>query len=142
MLRQLHDLGSPATTVTTGGRYFGFVTGGVLPPVVAAKWLADAWDQNAALYVMSPVASKLEAVCQAWLIDLLGCFWNAWRASWRDLHATVVGLAAAARSCCADKLGRQREGTLWRPSHPCRDRSRGHSTAFKALALLAWAGNG
>jgi hypothetical protein len=45
MLRQLHELGSPATTVSTGGRYFGMVTGGVLPPVVAAHWLADAWDQ-------------------------------------------------------------------------------------------------
>jgi hypothetical protein len=68
MLRQLHELGSPATTVSTGGRYFGFVVGSVFPPVVAARWLSDAWDQNAALYVLSPVVSKLEAVREKWLL--------------------------------------------------------------------------
>jgi glutamate/tyrosine decarboxylase-like PLP-dependent enzyme len=71
MLRRLHEQGSPATVATTGGRFFGLVCGGVLPPVMAAKWLADVWDQIAALYVTSPVAAKLETVCQAWLIDLL-----------------------------------------------------------------------
>ena len=39
------------------GRYFGFVTGGALPASVAATWLATAWDQNASLTVMSPVAA-------------------------------------------------------------------------------------
>ena len=70
VLSQLHELGSPATTAQGGGRYFGFVNGGALPAALAARLLADCWDQNAALEVMSPIAAKLEAVCERWLVDL------------------------------------------------------------------------
>src|SRR6188474_1792427 len=49
VLALLDRVGSPATVVTTGGRYFGFVNGGALPASVAASWLASAWDQNVAL---------------------------------------------------------------------------------------------
>jgi len=71
MLHMLHQYGSPATVTHTGGRYFGFVIGGVLPPVMAAKWLIDTWDQNSVLYVTSPISSKLEAVSERWLVELL-----------------------------------------------------------------------
>jgi len=72
VLQMLHGSGSPATAATTGGRYFGFVNGGCLPAAMAARWLADTWDQNAAMQVMSPVAAALEASCERWLADLLG----------------------------------------------------------------------
>mgnify|MGYP001026019002 FL=1 len=72
ILEQLHRLGSPATTANTGGRYFGFVTGGILPVTLATKWLTDFWDQNTALQVMSPITSKLEEICERWLQQLLG----------------------------------------------------------------------
>ncbi len=72
MLALLHHNGSPATVAQTGGRYFGFVCGGLHPPALAARWLADAWDQNSALHVLSPVASRLEQICEGWLVDLLG----------------------------------------------------------------------
>src|SRR6266478_4485867 len=62
VVRMLDQLGSPATVATTGRRYFGFVVGGVLPAAMAANWLAGAWDQNAGLRVMSPVAAELEDV--------------------------------------------------------------------------------
>src|SRR6478736_6230664 len=55
VLHLLNKLGSPATVKSTGGRYFGFVTGGSLPAAMSAKLLATVWDQNAALTVMSPV---------------------------------------------------------------------------------------
>jgi glutamate/tyrosine decarboxylase-like PLP-dependent enzyme len=71
ILALLDDIGSPATVVTTGGRYFGFVVGGSLPATTAANWLAGAWDQNAAMAVMSPVAAKLEEIVQSWIVDLL-----------------------------------------------------------------------
>jgi len=72
ILKQLHKYGSPATVSQIGGRYFGFVNGGILPVSLAARWLSDFWDQNTALYVISPIASKLEEITEAWLRELLG----------------------------------------------------------------------
>jgi hypothetical protein len=37
VLALLDDIGSPATVASTGGRFFGFVTGGVLPAALAAN---------------------------------------------------------------------------------------------------------
>ena len=72
VLALLDDYGSPATVASTGGRYFGFVTGGSLPAALAANWLAAAWDQNATLRVMSPAAARLEEIALGWLRDLFG----------------------------------------------------------------------
>ena len=72
VLAVLDDVGSPATVASAGPRYFGFVTGGALPIAVAASWLLTAWDQNAALSVMSPVATRLDAVAIRWVGRLLG----------------------------------------------------------------------
>src|ERR1700688_4085807 len=72
ILQALNDIGSPATVATTGGRYFGFVNGGTVPASLAANWLAGAWDQNAALRVMSPVAAELEEVVLGWVCETLG----------------------------------------------------------------------
>jgi glutamate/tyrosine decarboxylase-like PLP-dependent enzyme len=72
ILEKLDEIGSPATVATTGGRYFGFVIGGTLPSSLAANWLAGAWDQNAGLRVMSPVAAELEEVVVRWVCEALG----------------------------------------------------------------------
>ena len=72
LLALLDAVGSPATVATTGGRYFGFVIGGTLPASLAAHWLAGAWDQNASLQVLSPVAAKVEEIVEGWVVDLLG----------------------------------------------------------------------
>lgn len=68
----LDRLGGPAAMRTTGGRYFGFVNGGVDPAGLAASVVAGAWDQNLALPVMSPVGAHLDAVAAGWIVDLLG----------------------------------------------------------------------
>ena len=72
VIDMLHQYGSPATTAQTGGRYYGFVNGGILPVAHAAQWIVDTWNPNSALYAMSPVASKLEQICEEWLTDLFG----------------------------------------------------------------------
>ncbi len=68
----LDSAGSPATTTSAGGRYFGFVIGGSLPAALAANVLAAAWDQNACLVTSSPVSAKVEQVALRWLVDVLG----------------------------------------------------------------------
>src|SRR5437763_17032602 len=68
----LDEAGSPATMGSAGGRFFGFVVGSSLPATVAANWMAAAWDQNAGIVVLSPVAAKLEEVAMRWMLDLLG----------------------------------------------------------------------
>ena len=72
VIAMLDAIGSPGTVASAGGRYFGFVIGSSLPVTVAANWLATAWDQNAALAVMSPTAAVIEEVALAWLVDLFG----------------------------------------------------------------------
>lgn len=56
---------------SAGPRYFGFVIGGSLPVSVGADLLTTAWDQNAGIYVTSPVASVVEDVARQWILDLL-----------------------------------------------------------------------
>lgn len=72
VIRLLDEIGSPATVASTGGRYFGFVIGGVLPAALAANWLAGAWDQNAVFTVMSPTAAALEEIALGWLREIFG----------------------------------------------------------------------
>jgi hypothetical protein len=68
VLARLHEIGSPSAVAQTSGRYFGFVNGGMIPVALAAKWLADAWDQNTAHYVMSLTrVSKKSANDGSWL---------------------------------------------------------------------------
>jgi glutamate/tyrosine decarboxylase-like PLP-dependent enzyme len=72
VLRELARRADPGIVASAGPRYFGFVTGGAVPVSVAADWLASTWDQNGALYVMSPAVAVLEDVVAGWLVELLG----------------------------------------------------------------------
>ncbi len=62
----------PGLVATAGPRYFGFVTGGVVPAAVGADWLTSTWDQQGSLGVSSPAAAVCEEVVAGWLLDLLG----------------------------------------------------------------------
>ena len=57
---------------SAGPRYFGFVVGGALPVAVAADWLVSAWDQNCAVYAISPALSVAEETAAGWVRDALG----------------------------------------------------------------------
>jgi len=68
----LDEFGSPATVISTGPRYFGFVIGGASPASLAANWLAGAWDQNAGMVITSPVAAKIEEIAAGWMCEIFG----------------------------------------------------------------------
>ena len=72
VIAQLHRLGSPATTATAGGRFFGLVVGGTLPAALGARVLAAAWDQVVFNDQTSPVGCALERITGSWVTDVLG----------------------------------------------------------------------
>ena len=127
VLALLDQFGSPATVATAGGRYFGFVIGGSLPAALAANWLAGAWDQNAALQVMSPVAAKLEEIVLEWMVDLLGL--PAGCAAGFVTGTTMANFTAlaAARTALLHRAGWnvEEDGLFSAPAHPRRGWRRG-----------------
>jgi glutamate/tyrosine decarboxylase-like PLP-dependent enzyme len=138
LLRLLHEKGSPATVASTGGRYFGFVIGGALPPAVAARWMADAWDQNAGMFVSSPLVGKLEAVCQAWLIDLLGLPEGTVAGLVSGSSMATFGGLAAARYALLQRAGWDvnSQGLFGAPPIRVVVGAEAHGSVFKALAML------
>jgi glutamate/tyrosine decarboxylase-like PLP-dependent enzyme len=138
MLRMLHEYGSPATVTTTGGRYFGLVVGSVFPPVMAAKWLADVWDQLTALYVTSPILSKLESVSEKWLVELFGLPSQTIAGFVSGSSMAILCGLAAGRYEILNRAGWDVNGKGLFGAPPFRVvvGAEAHSTVFKALALL------
>jgi glutamate/tyrosine decarboxylase-like PLP-dependent enzyme len=69
---ELHRVGSPATTASAGGRFFGLVVGGTLPAALGARLLTSAWDQVVFNDQISPVGCALERIAAGWITDMLG----------------------------------------------------------------------
>jgi glutamate/tyrosine decarboxylase-like PLP-dependent enzyme len=138
VVRLLDELGSPATTGIAGPRYFGFVNGGSLPVALAANWLASAWDQNAGLFIASPVSAVLEEVSLCWLLDAL------------DLPATSGGAfvtgatlanftaLAAARHAVLERVGWDVEakGLFGAPAIQVVVGDEAHPSLIKSLGML------
>ena len=99
VVAMLDELGSPATVASAGGRYFGFVIGGAVPAALGANWLAGAWDQDAALRVMSPIAAELEEVVLQWVREALGLPGNC--EGGLVTCATAANFTALATARCA-----------------------------------------
>jgi len=79
---------------SAGGRFFGWVVGGLLPAALAADWLTAAWDQNAGIYVSGPAAAVVEEVAGGWLKEILGLPAGA-------SFALVTGCQMAHATCLA-----------------------------------------
>lgn len=138
VLEMLHTYGSPATVAQTGGRYFGFVNGSILPSALATKWLSDTWDQNPALYVISPIAAKLEMICERWLVELLGLPEGTAAGFVSGTStATLCGLAAGRDALLAGVGWNIHEkGLMGAPEIKVVVGDQAHATVFKALSLL------
>ncbi len=138
ILEQLHRYGGPATTTNTGGRYFGFVNGNTITTAAAARWMTDVWDQNSALFVMSPIAGKLEQVVERWCVDLLGLPDDtALGLVGGTSVANMCGLAAG-RNAILQKNGWDvnAQGLFGAPPIRVIVNEQSHSSVWKGLALL------
>jgi glutamate/tyrosine decarboxylase-like PLP-dependent enzyme len=137
VIAMLDEIGGAATVTNTGGRYFGFVTGGVEPVGLAASILASTWDQNAALPVMSPVAAHLDALAAAWVLDVLGLPTGA--ATSFCAGASIANLTAiiAARDTLLRRVGwdAAHDGLIGAPPIDIVASAEIHTSALKATRL-------
>ena len=138
VLRLLDEIGSPATVTSTGGRYFGFVTGGTLPAALAANWLAGTWDQNAAFAVMSPIAAAVEEVALGWLRELLGLPLSCGAGFVTGATTANFACLAAARGALLQRAGWDVEdqGLFGAPALKVVVGGAVHVSLLKALSML------
>ncbi len=129
---------SPATMAMAGPRFFGFVIGGSLPVALAANWLAGAWDQNAALYEVTPGVARLEEIASRWLIDLFELPPNS--AVGFVTGATVANFTAlaAARHAVLARAGWnvEADGLFGSPAITVVTSEEAHPTLLKSLGML------
>jgi hypothetical protein len=139
----LNKFGGPATVAQVGGRYFGFVNGGVVPAGLVARLLSDFWDQNTAMQVISPISAKLEIVVQKWLRRLFGLHETcvAGFVSGTSM-ATFCGLAAARyRILKRNGWDINDSGLNGAPKIRVVAGRHAHSTVIKAVSLLGFGKN-
>lgn len=138
VLDQLNQYGSPNTLPTTGGRYFGFVTGGVVPVGMAAKHLATYWDQASSMYINSPISSKLETVVEGWYKDLFHLPDTAVAGFVSGTSAANLCGLAAARYRLLERQGWEvnEKGLFDAPKIRVVTGKHAHSTVLKAIAVL------
>ena len=138
VIDMLNELGSPATTATTGGRFFGLVVGGSVPSAMGAAILAASWDQVAILEATAPSAVAIERVAARWTLDLLGLPASCSVGFTTGSSVANLTALAAARNAQYCKLGvdLQTVGLTGAPPLRFFVSEQAHVTLHKALALL------
>lgn len=139
-LELLDRVGSPATAVSNGPRYFGFVIGAALPAAAAAERLALAWDQCASSFDNSPVAATVESMAARWVLDILDLPREAAVGFGTSATACAIGCLAAARRKLLARAGWDVDGDGLAGAPPIRvvAPTSAHITIKKALRLLGF----
>lgn len=134
----LDNVVAPATVATAGPRFFGFVIGGSLPVTVAANWLAGAWDQNSALYNVTPGTSVLEQAALRWLIDLFQLPAGSGGAFVTGATMANFSALAAARHAVLQRAGHnvEADGLFGAPEISVIVGDEVHPSLVKSLGLL------
>lgn len=130
--------GQRGTVATQGRRYFGFVVGGSVPAATAADWLVSAWDQNAGVYVLSPLVSVVEEVAAGWLKELAGLP-SGWSTGFvTGCQAANFTALATARHHVLNGAGWdvEAQGLYGAPAINVVVSDESHYTIFNALKLL------
>lgn len=136
----LADAGTHGTVATQGPRYFGFVVGGSLPAAIAADWLVSAWDQNASMFALSPIAAVVEDIVAGWLKELFGLpsHWSVGFVTGAQM-ANVTGLLAA-RHHLLERAGWdvERHGLFGAPPIDVIVSEESHRTTSTALRMIGF----
>jgi glutamate/tyrosine decarboxylase-like PLP-dependent enzyme len=134
----LAEVGGPATIASTGRQYFGFVNGATQPVALGASFLVNAWDQNAALPVMSPTSAAVYEVTRRWLVELLGLPDGTDVAFVTGATVANASCLAAARDALLADVGWdvQRDGLFDAPPLNVVIGAHAHSTLRKSLGLV------
>jgi len=126
------------TIASQGPRYFGFVIGGSLPVATAADWLVSAWDQNSAVYAMSPLVSVVEEITAGWMRDILALPEHRGVGFVTGCQMASFTALAAARHDMMRRAGWDVEanGLIGAPAIDVLVSEESHYTIFMALRLL------
>ncbi|PCE34366.1 pyridoxal phosphate-dependent decarboxylase family protein [Burkholderia ubonensis] len=140
VLRLLDGAGSPATVVSNGPNYFGFVIGAALPAASAAERLMLAWDQCASSFDNSPVAATIERQAARWVVDALDLPRDSAVGFGTSATAcTLVAIAAARRALLARKgWDFEGDGLIGAPEVKVVISALAHITVKKALRVLGF----
>jgi glutamate/tyrosine decarboxylase-like PLP-dependent enzyme len=105
---------------------------------MAAGWLVNAWDQNAAMRVLSPVSVALEETAIDWVRDLLGLPMGTTGICVTGATIANFCALAAARHTLLKRKGWnvEEDGLFGAPEIKVVVGDEAHSSLLKALALL------
>jgi glutamate/tyrosine decarboxylase-like PLP-dependent enzyme len=130
--------GTDASVASSGPRFFHFVQGGVTPAALGADWVTSLLDQNAGLWVATPLGTGLAGVAVDWLKELFGL-----PASWEGVLTTGATMANYAALACARRWWGLRRGVDVEadgfsdlPPVPVFSSGYLHASARKALGML------
>src|SRR4051794_12285441 len=138
VIDELAAAADPGIVASAGPRYFGFVTGGALPPAPAADWLTSVWDQNAHMWVGSPAASVVEDVVEDWVLSLLGLPEDASIGLVTGAQMANVTCLAVARDSVLKRAGwdAASQGLIGAPPLTVIAGKEAHATIFSALRMI------
>ena len=134
----LDDVASPASVAMAGSRFFGFVIGGALPVTVAANWLATAWDQNSAIYRVTPATAQIEQTALRWVLELLGLPAQSGAAFVTGATVANFSALAAARHALLARVGWnvESDGLFGAPPITVIVSDETHPSVTKSLGML------
>jgi glutamate/tyrosine decarboxylase-like PLP-dependent enzyme len=137
VLKELVEKTAGGLAGGTGGRYFGYVTGGTLPSAAIVEAWTAAVDQNVGMWPLGPAAVELEQVTLDWLADLLEYPRGSGYFGSGATMANTVGLALA-RQAFGERHGVdvREDGVRALPKFAVYGSDELHLSDYKALRTL------
>ena len=132
------EAGRTGTVASQGPRYFGFVTGGSIPAAIVTDWLVSAWDQNAQMFVMSPISAVVEQIVSEWLKHLFGlpATWSVGFVTGAQMANFTSLIAARHHLLRQVDWDVERHGLFGAPPIDVVVSDESHRTIFTALRML------